>query len=113
MRLVDLFVVPAESRAGRDVDLFSAPQSLTVFPVATCLVATITRAARTLARADAESTVWVALTAALGIGCALFLTTVTDPRTRPRTLREGTARALAAGINSLLLCAAALGIEKF
>lgn len=92
--------------------VFTSWQSLVAFPVATCVVATTTRAGRTIGRTDFDS-IAMPLTAALVVGGAMLVATLMDQRTRPRHLRGWITSCAAALVNSLLLFAAALGIEKF
>jgi hypothetical protein len=107
LRLIDLLVV----RRAR-VSVFSAPQSLVAFPIATSLIATVTRAARTIGRMESDSP-WVPLFAALLAGVVIFGLTMTDADSRPKTAAGWAIAACTAAINSLLLFVAALGIEKF
>jgi hypothetical protein len=98
----------AEARAG----VFTSPQSLVAFPVAVSIVVTISRASRTIGRTDFDS-IAVPLTAALAVGAGIGAITLSDRRARPRTL-GGWILALATALtNSLVLFAAALGIDKF
>lgn len=107
LRLTDLFV----ARRGH-VSVFSAPQSLVAFPIATSLVATVARAARTIGHAEADSP-GVALCAAILAGAAIFGVTIMDADSRPRTIAGWAVAACVAAVNTLLLFVAALGIEKF
>ena len=92
--------------------LFTAPQTLSTYGVAICLVATITRAARTILRTEADSIV-VPLAASLVIGCAILTIVAVDRRTRPRGPLEWLSAVLVAGVNSLVVFTATLGIDKF
>ena len=91
---------------------FSSPQSLVAFPLATSVVATVTRAARTIAAVDGESVV-VPLTAAFIVGFLLAAISVADPRSRPRTGLAWVTAVCVAVVNSLLVFVAARGIDKF
>jgi hypothetical protein len=92
--------------------VFATPKSLAAFPVATSLVATISRAARTICHADPDSVI-VPLLSALAIGLAILIISVRDERARPRTRSDWLTVSSVAVINALVLFAAALGIEKF
>jgi hypothetical protein len=98
----------AHARAG----VFTAPQSLVAFPLAISIVVTISRASRTIGRTDFDA-IAVPLTAALAVGAGIGALTLSDPRARPRTLAGWSIALLTVLTNSLVLFAAALGIEKF
>ena len=100
--------VSVRSAAG----VFTAPQSLVAFPLAVSIVATIARAGHTIGRTEFDS-IGVPLTAALTVGAGLAVVSMADPRTRPRGARAWFVAIAAALVNSLVLFAAALGIEKF
>ncbi len=122
MMLADLFIIDrglddetlrdVGDKQARAVGVFTSAQSLVAFPLSTSIVATVTRAGRTIARAEFDS-VAIPLVAALIVGGALFALTVSDPRARPRTSAGWLAMSATAFINGLLLFVAALGIEKF
>ena len=107
MKLADLLVVTGK---GRAVGLFTCPESL-VFAVATSLVATLVRAAKTIARTDLDSTT-LALAAAFAVGAAIFAVSMSDRGARPDHGRGWITAIAAAALNCLLLCVAAVGIEK-
>lgn len=92
--------------------VFTVRESLLVFPVATSVVATAARAARTIGGMDSESIV-APLAAALVVGAGIFAASALSEGCRPKSLREWSIAASIAALNSLLLFAAALGIEKF
>ena len=77
MTLADLFVIRSRSSVPPDTGIFTAPQSLAAFPLATSVVATIARAARTIGRTEFDS-ILVPLIAAFGLGCAMFVVTIHD-----------------------------------
>jgi hypothetical protein len=106
MGLRDLFVL----RAGTGV--FTAPQTLASFVLGTCIVVTISRAARTLAHVDSESTL-VTLAAAVVVSAGILAVTFSDRDARPATSARWISSLLVATVNCLLLYAAAIGIEKF
>jgi hypothetical protein len=106
MRIAELFIVRHDSGRG----LFIAPQSLCSFPVAICIVATISRAARTIWHIESES-IAVPIGMALATGAAIVAAILTDKDTRPRSVGEWIAAALIALLNSMVLFVAALGIE--
>jgi hypothetical protein len=107
MKLAGLLVVGG----GREATgLFTCPESL-LFPVATSLVATIVRASRTLARTAIDPTS-VALVAAFVVGTMIFAITVSDREARPSDARTWLTAIVSATFNCLLLCAAAVGVEK-
>jgi hypothetical protein len=111
MTLADLFVIhPSSERRG--VGVFITPQSVVAFPVATSVVVTAARAARTIGRMDIDSIV-VPLVASFICGAAMFLITVREPRARPRGSMDWCRAIVIAASNSLMLFAAALGIDKF
>ena len=112
MTLADLFVIRSRSSVPPDTGIFTAPQSLAAFPLATSVVATIARAARTIGRTEFDS-ILVPLIAAFGLGCAMFVVTIHDRRSRPRGLQAWLTAIAVAFLNCLLLFVAALGIEKF
>jgi hypothetical protein len=96
----------------KNADVFTAPESLLVFPLGTSVVATAARAARTIGGADSESSV-VPLIAALLVGAVILGLTVLDDAARPRTPKAWVVSICVATVNSLVLFTAALGIEKF
>jgi hypothetical protein len=106
MALRDLFVL----RAGTGV--FTAPQTLAAFVLGTCIVVTLSRAARTLAGVDSESTL-VTLAAAALVSAGILAVTFSDHDARPATRARWVSSLLVATLNCLLLYVAAIGIEKF
>jgi hypothetical protein len=92
--------------------VFTSMQSLVAFPLAVSVVATIARASHTIGRTPFDA-ITVPLAAALTVGALLTAPTMTDARTRPRGLRAWVVAVAIALVNSLVLFAAALGIEKF
>jgi hypothetical protein len=92
--------------------LFTMPQSLTTYAMSICIVATITRAARTILRIESDSVI-VPLAASLAVGCAIVIVVATDTRARPRGALEWASAVLVAGVNSLVLFSATIGIDKF
>jgi hypothetical protein len=108
MRLVDLFV----THPGRSTATFTAPQSLATFPLSICVVATLTRAARTILRTESDA-VGIPLATAFLVGAAIVGIVVSDARSRPRTAREWLVTTAVAFVNSLVVFVAALGIDKF
>jgi hypothetical protein len=125
VKLADLIVVggqattapnhpgpPPAARVPAGAGVFTAPQSLVAFPLAISIVATIARAGHTIGRTDFDS-VGVPLAAAFAVGAGLAAVTVADPRARPRGTRAWVVAIVSAIVNSLVLFAAALGIEKF
>jgi hypothetical protein len=108
MRVRDLFILPG----GRPSGLFLAPQSLVVFSLGTAVVTTVSRAFRTMGQADGESTM-VALVTAAVVGSAIVMLTVIHPEVRPQKLSAWALGLVIAALNSFLLYAAAVGIEKF
>lgn len=111
-RLTDLFVFEAAAEGPRAFALFTMPQSLATYAVAICVVATVTRAVRTILRPDAESLA-VPLAASIVVGALISAAVASDPRTRPRGVLEWTMAAAVAAVNSLVLFVAAIGIDKF
>ena len=116
MALSELLVVSPVRQEGapplpHTVGVFTAPQTLLAFPVATSLVTTLARAARTIAGVDLNSPL-MPLAAALTIGAAMFAITMSQPAARPRTLGGWLIAAVVTFLNCLVLFAAALGIEK-
>lgn len=107
MKVANAFVVPA--RRGT-VALFICPESF-LFAVATSLVVTIVRTARTLARMEIDSSI-LALGAALAVGATILVITVADRAARPANRREWATALASAFLNCLLMCVAAVGIEK-
>jgi hypothetical protein len=93
MRVRDLFILPG----GRPSGLFLAPQSLVVFSLGTAVVTTVSRAFRTMGQADG----------------AIVMLTVIHPEVRPQKLSAWALGLVIAALNSFLLYAAAVGIEKF
>lgn len=112
MTLPDLFVVRDPQSATGGAGVFTAPQSLSAFPVATSVVASVSRAVRTTGITDADSTV-VALAVSIVVSIAIFAVTVSDAAARPRNGADWALSAMVAASNCLLLYVAALGIEKF
>jgi hypothetical protein len=108
MRVRDLVILPTGSRTG----IFTAPQSLVAFALGTSIVTTMSRAARTLGRVDAESTL-VAFVTACALGAAIVAATVSDTEARPKSAAAWALSLLIAILNTLILYAAAIGIEKF
>lgn len=108
MLLRDLFIV----RRAVSTAVFTAPQTLPTFVLSTCVVVTLSRAARTLGHVDSESTA-VTLAAAVLVAAGILALTFSDPDARPSTLGRWTISLLVATVNSLILYVAALGIEKF
>jgi|SRR5579883_949042 len=131
MEIIDLFVVRAYSPKGTTIDsncaqgsrincntgyrkaagIFTVPQSVLAFPIATCVVVTIVRSIRTMARVESGSVV-IPLAAALAVGCLIFGAIVSSPQSRPRSTEAWVTEGLVALTNSLVLFAAAVGIEK-
>jgi hypothetical protein len=115
MRLVDLLLIRKSDSLHpqtRSVSVFTAPESLVAFPIATSIVVTIARAARTIAGMDSES-VAAPLAGAFVLGSVITIISIIDTRSRPQTLREWLTALFVAATNSLVLFAAALGVEKF
>ena len=122
MRLADLVIVSPDPtnrdtpRAGSPscpvAGVFTSTQSIVAFPVSVSVVATIARASHTIGR-TAFDAIAVPLAAAFIVGALLVGLTMTDPRVRPRSLRGWAVAVVVAIVNSLVLFAAALGIEKF
>jgi hypothetical protein len=108
MRLVELFVV----RGKNAISVFTAPQSLVAYPLSVCIVATLTRAARTILRSDVADATPPFL-AALVVGGAIVAIVASDRLTRPRHRRDWVGMIVVGIVNSLVLFVAALGIEKF
>src|SRR4051794_24489114 len=94
-RLTDLFVFEAACDGPRAFALFTMPQSLATYAVAICVVATMTRAVRTLLRPEADSLL-VPLVASLVVGAGISLAVASDPRTRPRGPMEWATAAMVA-----------------
>jgi hypothetical protein len=92
--------------------VFTAPESLLAFPVATSVVATVARAARTIGGVESDS-IAAPMIAAVLVGAVIFGLTLCHHAARPRTPRDWAISAFVAAANSLVLFAAALGIEKF
>jgi hypothetical protein len=93
-------------------NVFTSTQSVVAFPLAVSVVATISRASHTIGRTAFDS-VAVPLAAAFIVGGLVVALTMMDPLARPSGVR-GWAQAISvAFLNSLVLFAAALGIEKF
>ena len=111
-RFTDLFVFEAASDDARACAVFTMPQSLATHAVAICVVATLTRAFRTILRPDADSLL-VPLAAAIAVGGLIALSVVSDARTRPRGALEWTTAMMVAVVNSLVLFVATIGIDKF
>ena len=121
MKLADLVVVTPDcgdrdtAPARSDVmstGIFTATQSVVAFPVSVSIVATIARASHTIGRTAFDS-IAVPLVASLVVGALLVGVTMSDPRARPRDARGWGITVVVAIVNSLVLFAAALGIEKF
>lgn len=122
MRLADLVVValecddrephPAPDARTSAAGIFTAKQSIVVFPMSISVVATIARAGHTIGRTAFDS-IAVPLVAAFVVGALLVVLTLSDPRARPRGLAGWGVTVLVAIVNSLVLFVAALGIEKF
>jgi hypothetical protein len=120
MTLADLVVIDMaggrsmtdHSRMEPAIGAFTAGQSVVVFPLAISIVVTVTRASRTVVGTAFDS-VFIPLAASIIVGCTLFVITVRDRRARPRTAAQWIRTATVAFLNSLVLFAAALGIEKF
>jgi hypothetical protein len=110
MRIADLVVV--RQRDTQDIGVFTSPQALVVFPIATSLIATLARGARTIGHMESDSTL-VPLLTACAFGALIFITTVSDTRARPRRISGWLLALVIAAVNSLLLFVSALGIEKF
>jgi len=109
----DLLIVgPPDLVDGQNAGVFTAPQSIVVFPVATSIVVTSSRAARTIAGLE-SSPVMVSLVSAGIVGAILFTLTVMDSRARPRDAVGWGIAIVVALLNALLIFAAAVGIEKF
>jgi hypothetical protein len=113
MSFTELLII-RHQEDGRQVGVgvFTSPQSLVAFPLATCIVATLARAGRTIGHAEFDS-IAMPLVGACAVGGAMFVLTVADPRSRPGSATQWLAAALTAAVNCLLLFSAALGIEKF
>lgn len=92
--------------------MFTAPQSVVAFPIATSIVVTSSRAARTIAGIESSPVVVSLVTAGI-VGAILFAITVMDRRARPRDAAGWSAAIVVATLNALLIFAAAVGIEKF
>jgi hypothetical protein len=92
--------------------VFLAPHSVLAFAVPISIVVTVSRAARTIFRTDSESLVvpWVT---ALVLGMAIAAITIADRRNRPRTAGQWAMTLIIVLLNTFVLLAAALGIEKF
>jgi hypothetical protein len=123
MGLVDLFVIrlPIPNRDGaRELTspqrsapaVFTTPQSVTTFSVAICIVATISRASRTILHLESES-ILVPLVTSFAIGSGILCAIAIDGESRPRGLLDWMSAIVVAAVNSLVLFAAALGIDKF
>ena len=104
----EMFVVRPMETTG----VFIAPQSITSFVLSTCIVVTISRAARTLAGFDSETTL-VTFLVACAVGSLIVVVTLSATDTRPATVAHWARTITVAGLNCLLLYAAAVGIEKF
>ena len=122
MRLADLVILPPDPK-DRDTapagsppcpaaGVFTSMQSIVAFPVSVSVVATIARGSHTIGR-TAFDAIAVPLAAAFIVGALLVSLTMTDSRARPRGLRGWAVAVAIAIVNSLVLFAAALGIEKF
>ena len=120
MRLAHLVIVSLESQtpdapaSGRCpvAGIFTSTQSIVAFPVSVSIVVTIARASHTIGRTPFDAT-GAPLAAAFVVGALLVGLTMMDPRARPRGAWAWTAAVAIAIVNSLVLFAAALGIEKF
>src|SRR5262245_2530085 len=95
----------------RPASVFAAPQSL-VFAVGTSVVTTVARGAHTIAGVDPESMIPLAAAAAL-VGSAIVALSTADGAWRPQSRRDWAAASIVAAVNSAVLFAAALGVEKF
>ena len=80
--------------------------------MAICVVATLTRAVRTILRPDADSLL-VPLAASIISGGLIALSVVSDARTRPARPAQWTTAVMVAAVNSLVLFIATIGIDKF
>lgn len=106
-----MFVVPDLLVVRRPSCVFAAPQSL-VFAIATSLVTTLARGARTIAGVEAGS-VLPPLIAAMIVGASIVAVAVVEPACRPKSTGDWLTTIGVAAVNSLMLFVAALGIEKF
>lgn len=125
LKVVDLLLIRRRPHGAHDrcaargehdaqtaVCVFASPQALAAFPVGTSLVVSITRAVRTIVRTETDSPL-VPLAAAAFVGLAIFGLSMTVAGARPRTVAGWAIAAGIAALDSLVLFAAALGIEKF
>lgn len=87
------------------------PQSLPTYAVAVCVVATISRATRAIFHVEGSS-MTVPLAVSFLIGIAMLAIVVSDAQTRPRGLLDWLLTACVATVNSLVVFAAAIGIDK-
>jgi hypothetical protein len=122
VRLADLVVLSPEPKDRDTVPaawprcpaagVFTSTQSIVAFPVSVSVVATIARASHTIGRTAFDAFA-VPLAAAFIVGALLVGLTMTDSRARPQGLSGWAVAVAIAIVNSLVLFAAALGIEKF
>lgn len=87
---------------------FLTPNSLTNFSVSSCLVIAMWAVARRYFIWGQSS--WVPLVLSFLVGAVIFLDSVDNPQTAPKTKARWAIAIMVGCLNSLLLCASALGI---